>query len=427
MSRSHLTRWIRGLAAACTLTLAATATAAATPQDRTAPRPGQTAAVVDASTLPLEQLRDLGKPIPFGKYLASRGNNAPASSPIATPAVESDATDLRQECAEHAEAAKTARGWIKSRFESCQKKPYDLVLRNLQGSETLGRMWFDVWVLGFAHDGVRKVEYAVSVENIEVAPVGTEDATKWRIIQSFSHSINASKSDPNPQVTAPTTTTRDETLTGWHTTPHWTLTYASPDTGKVETGNHQRVNATVTMTLGANSPNADSSYSEVGAFHSGVRFDYAGAVAGKYKGTVFTEARVELVLSLSDDEIKESTRHIRDAQQYPERTFPSWPGKTVPGKDEPLHRLINREEQDANRDRAIDTCHDVWGNYEGTRLQCDEYPFSSTHEGANAGNDRYSARLIDGDDNEAGGRRLNSMYTANRILDGDPFYVKVTS
>ncbi|WP_436994743.1 NucA/NucB deoxyribonuclease domain-containing protein [Streptomyces sp. enrichment culture] len=181
------------------------------------------------------------------------------------------------------------------------------------------------------------------------------------------------------------------------------------------------------MTLGANSPNADSSYSEVGAFHSGVRFDYAGAVAGKYEGTVFTEARVELVLSLSDDAIKESTRHIRDAQQYPERTFPSWPGKTVPGKGEPLHRLINREEQDANRDRAIDTCHDVWGNYEGTRPQCDEYPFSSTHEGANAGNDRYSARLIDGDDNEAGGRRLNSMYTANRILDGDPFYVKVTS
>ncbi|URN14521.1 hypothetical protein LUW77_00285 [Streptomyces radiopugnans] len=36
-----------------------------------------------------------------------------------------------------------------------------------------------------------KAEYAVSVENIEVAPVGTEDATKWRIIQSFSHSINA--------------------------------------------------------------------------------------------------------------------------------------------------------------------------------------------------------------------------------------------
>ncbi|MFP8962712.1 hypothetical protein ACLIYP_19440 [Streptomyces nanhaiensis] len=192
-------------------------------------------------------------------------------------------------------------------------------------------MWFDVWVLGFARDGVRKAEYAVSVETIEVAPVGTEDATKWRIIQSFSRSINAGKSDPNPQVTAPTTTTtRDETLTGWHTTPHWTLTYTPPDTGKAETGNHQRVNATVTMTLGANSPNADSSYSEVGAFHFGVRFDYTGAVAGKYKGTVFTEARVELVLSLSDDAIKESTRHFLDAQQYPERTFPSWPGKNGP-------------------------------------------------------------------------------------------------
>ncbi|MEV8554717.1 hypothetical protein AB0L04_33510 [Streptomyces glaucescens] len=33
---------------------------------------------------------------------------------------------------------------------------------------------------------------------------------------------------------------------------------------------------------------------------------------------------------------------------------------------------------------------------------------------------RVSVRLIDGDDNETGGRRrLNDMYTINRMLDGD--------
>lgn len=78
MSRSRLTRWVRGLAAACTLTLAATATTAATPQDRTTPQPHQAISIVDASTLPPEQLRDLGRPVPFGEYLASRGNNAAA-------------------------------------------------------------------------------------------------------------------------------------------------------------------------------------------------------------------------------------------------------------------------------------------------------------------------------------------------------------
>jgi hypothetical protein len=155
-------------------------------------------AVVDASTLPPEQLRGLDKPIPFGEYLASRGHSKTSSSSTAPSAAEADQADLRQECTEHAEAARTARGWTKSRFESCQKKPYDLVLRDIRGPSTLGRMWFDVRVLGFAHDGVRKVEYAVSVEDISVQPVGTEDATKWRIIQSFSHSITPVKATPTP-------------------------------------------------------------------------------------------------------------------------------------------------------------------------------------------------------------------------------------
>nr|WSZ18826.1 NucA/NucB deoxyribonuclease domain-containing protein [Streptomyces canus] len=123
-------------------------------------------------------------------------------------------------------------------------------------------------------------------------------------------------------------------------------------------------------------------------------------------------------------EVDQSARHILDAQQFPERTFPSWPGKSVPGADEPLHRLINTDQQQANRNQATKTCNDVWGDYSGTSLQCDEYPFASTKE-RGADNLRYSARLIDGSDNEEDGRRLNSMYTANRILDGDAFYVTI--
>ncbi|WP_437022841.1 NucA/NucB deoxyribonuclease domain-containing protein [Streptomyces sp. enrichment culture] len=70
--------------------------------------------------------------------------------------------------------------------------------------------------------------------------------------------------------------------------------------------------------------------------------------------------------------------------------------------------------------------NNVWGDYSGTSLQCDEYPFASTKEGSNKGDDRYSVRLIEGTDNEEGGRRLNTMYTLNRMLDGDPFYMKIT-
>lgn len=40
---------------------------------------------------------------------------------------------------------------------------------------------------------------------------------------------------------------------------------------------------------------------------------------------------------------------------------------------------------------------------------------------------RFSVRLIDGTDNETGGRRLDQMYTLKRILDGDAFYMKITN
>ncbi|WP_331743373.1 hypothetical protein OG762_47695 (plasmid) [Streptomyces sp. NBC_01136] len=39
---------------------------------------------------------------------------------------------------------------------------------------------------------------------------------------------------------------------------------------------------------------------------------------------------------------------------------------------------------------------------------------------------RYSVRLISCTDNRAGGNRLDEMYTLNRVLDNDPFYVKIT-
>jgi hypothetical protein len=40
---------------------------------------------------------------------------------------------------------------------------------------------------------------------------------------------------------------------------------------------------------------------------------------------------------------------------------------------------------------------------------------------------RFSIRLIDGKDNRKGGERLNEMYTLNRVLNDDPFYVKITN
>ncbi|WP_343243738.1 NucA/NucB deoxyribonuclease domain-containing protein [Streptomyces sp. SID13726] len=426
-TRTTLARYARGVVTAAALTLTAALTTAAHPVPATAQPDTAAVEFVDAASVPADQLQGFNQPVPLGDYLRSHGTSTLARQTAATTA-PADEQDLRQQCASHAAQAKTTTGWIKSRFESCQKRPYDLVLRDVRGTTSVGRLWFDQWVLGFTHDGDRRVDYVASIENIRVQTVPTEDATKWRVGQHFRSSIDASTSDPDPQVTEPTTKERDELLGVWDRTPQWTLTYTSPDRGPLfDQGNQQRVYSTVTMDLTASSPTVAPYTGGVDNYHSNVRYDYAGKVAGKYKGTVFTGARVELAMSQKDPAVNESALHIYDALNRPERTFPSWPGKTVPGAKEPLHRLVDQSKIDKNRQKSIGECKKVWGDYSGSGLQCDEYPFASTQEGSTKGDNRFSVRLIDGTDNRKGGERLAEMYTLNRILDGDPFYMKITN
>ncbi|OII59588.1 hypothetical protein BJP40_13310 [Streptomyces sp. CC53] len=131
-------------------------------------------------------------------------------------------------------------------------------------------------------------------------------------------------------------------------------------------------------------------------------------------------------MSRKDPAVNESALHIYDALKRPERTFPSFLGKSVPGQTEPLHRLADTDKSDKQRANSIKECKKIRGDYAGTRLQCEEYPFARTYEGSLKGNNRFSVRLIEGTHNEAGGRMLNSMYITSRTLDGDPFHVKTT-
>ncbi|MEE1782401.1 NucA/NucB deoxyribonuclease domain-containing protein [Streptomyces sp. SP17BM10] len=259
----------------------------------------------------------------------------------------------------------------------------------------------------------------------KVVAVSGEEPKTWSINQEFSHL--------GGPVTVPSTQRRNDLLGSWNANPFWSLTYTSPDNGPLyDQGNNQIVGTTVTMSMNVTSPSAPArAWQDADAANSDVRFDYAGPVAGKYKGTVFTGARVELVMKLSDPAVRESAQHISDAQNNPERTFPSFNAKSIPGATQPLHRLIDREEQKKNRAVAIKTCEDVWGDYTKSGLECDEYPFASTYEGANRKDstgkavNRYSARLIDGTDNGKGGNMLGEVYSVNRLLDNDPFYVKI--
>ncbi|MEV6699312.1 hypothetical protein AB0M68_19390 [Streptomyces sp. NPDC051453] len=137
-----------------------------------------------------------------------------------------------------------------------------------------------------------------------------------------------------------------------------------------------------------------------------------------------------------------AAQHIKDAYASPASTKPVNTSKSIPGRsaDRPLTRLYPKARRDANRSEAVKVCKKYWGtNYAQGGKECDEFPFSTTYEGAaqaltkydpqhKAPRNNFSARPIPKADNGAGGRLMADFYRVNRILDGanDGFTIKVS-
>jgi hypothetical protein len=130
--------------------------------------------------------------------------------------------------------------------------------------------------------------------------------------------------------------------------------------------------------------------------------------------------------------------HVYDAFYRPQTTVPSVPGKLVPGNplnraSPPLTRAYDLYEPllvANNHATAVATCVQYYGDgyTQGGALDCDEYPFKSTYQGASTTSINYSARPINASDNRSGGASLGNWYTSERILatdmvDADRFWV----
>ncbi len=159
---------------------------------------------------------------------------------------------------------------------------------------------------------------------------------------------------------------------------------------------------------------------------------------------IFTD--VDAVLHYSKapgSPVKAVADHIAEAQSHPENTKPGGVGKTIPGSRASgfkLSRLVpdlgvGRDDRyEANRLIAKANCIRYWGvDYtQGGKLDCDEYPFASTYEGAaynlwNGGGTAisFSSMPLDMGENRAAGRALNVWYATDHILERDTYYVDI--
>ncbi|MFW5420951.1 hypothetical protein J0910_30490 [Nocardiopsis sp. CNT-189] len=345
---------------------------------------------------------------------------------------QSEFEELLLACENRKEAG-TEEGWLRDRFSTCKSTIIEADIYEIgsAGTKVIGKLNYSFYVLAFASPDERRLDIFTSVFGINALfndPLAY-DKERLRITQTFT----ASTSGSTP-VVQPTRTSRDDLIGEWKNSGRWQLTYTSPHNGSSGTGNRQLADLELSMDIGASHPQTNS-YSEPGLFRTRARFDSAAPSGQPKHGTVLADTPGLYTLSLDDPAVEQTALHIYDAQNRPERTFPSHLGKTVPGKKpqgqeegRPLHRMENKKKKDKNRRAAGRVCTDVWGDKgDGDLVNCDEYPFASTYEGASTGDRRsFSARLIGGDDNKEAGHILLLTYQEQRILDGDPFYVQIT-
>ncbi|PUB26275.1 deoxyribonuclease NucA/NucB [Promicromonospora sp. AC04] len=161
--------------------------------------------------------------------------------------------------------------------------------------------------------------------------------------------------------------------------------------------------------------------------------------ANESGGCIFDDVRPVHYIDMEDTAITQEAFHIFEAFTKPHLINPDPAGKIIPGNAnsrprESLSRLRPEYEPTRyrrNHDIAVATCLGVDPDYASKRMDCDEFPYRSTFQGAALGTEdpdteySYSARALNRSHNRSAGAKLGVWYSFDRILHGDRFWVQV--
>lgn len=329
-----------------------------------------------------------------------------------------------EECRSNPDKSSRPEGWIKNHFSYCQ-----LGLLSFDQFRRVGPILFPVGGfsaritnMGYTYNGLRDMDWGIRVDQID--SWGLSNIGILRVEADCAADPAGSCRTANNGVS--------KLVPDWENNELGQIFYHSPADPSDPANGEQRATGTFQIEYEFRTRfTQDRDGPE-----TSVRFDSAWYLPNK-QGSIFNRVDPYLTFSTSDDEVKQSAFHIKDAQEHPGDTYPKVAGKKIPGASakEPLHRLYHdAERRRQNReDFAVPVCKQQWPGYEELGQQCDEYPHASTYEGAArhlyepVPYGQFSVRPINGYDNENSGRRLGTWYGNDRILDGDAFFIRIVS
>ncbi|MFI1253367.1 NucA/NucB deoxyribonuclease domain-containing protein [Streptomyces netropsis] len=336
-----------------------------------------------------------------------------------------------EECAKHGNSGTKAH-WVKNHFAFCRRGGGQIVGRSRKDNTPVGTLTYIETILGHGYQGQRSVSFDQRFDSLKTTGSLNHGDTflvnQWRVGNKDGAILHKNQRHSGVmQLTGfrgeKGSKNEDPSIKSWKADKDEHLGFEEDEgvgTGKDKVHGFDFVPAT--LFIDKNSKNIVLDEPRIS-----MRFDSASYLSYK-KGSIFTDVRASITYDRKDPEVNETATHIYDAQSNPNNTYPKKPGKQIPGATttSPLHRIFyDKDKRKDNRDRAISECKKVDPDYASKGKDCDEYPFSSTNEGASTPGDNFSARALDSGDNQKAGTRLGAWFSNDRIIDGDAFYVKI--
>ncbi|TMQ99258.1 hypothetical protein ETD83_18065 [Actinomadura soli] len=357
------------------------------------------------------------------------------------------------ECQASSEAATTG-GWVKNHFAWCKKLATKFQAKSCDASSppkcvVKGEAYIYFNIIGYGrHETAdsptatdRHMNYTLTMVKID-----GEWGVMTRPDVKYTLAIKCWVNDPN-NCKAPDTNGDTRTKAGWTADKDAYSEFLSPAKPPHKDHGEQLIYADTTAI----------SYAELAGFPNddneqpmtNIRFDSAwyDSTYGK-RGSIFTKSQAWLSFNrAANSGYKEVADHLWTALNRAKETKPPFSDKQIPGGswDDPIRRLApelnatTKSNEGKNRywsKKACDTYFKGWDDLKGPDgkpiQQCDEFPFASTYDGAAKFDwdgaqykDMFSARPVHRDDNNAAGTVLRLWYHWDRMVDKDPFFIKV--
>ncbi|SCE84755.1 Deoxyribonuclease NucA/NucB [Micromonospora echinospora] len=377
--------------------------------------------------------------------LVTAAPQSPASAASSVNAATvAEGAELEKICREQGgDLPSRPQGWTPTRFEQCHIYEREINLYRADTLEYRGKIQFHYLILGYAQYAERRFEILLSLEEVKISPQLNHELGYITVDMSGCKNVT--------NINCVGETYRSHSIAEWHERPYFNpiIATSTNDTG---TAPYLTVDLTATTTITVEYRDGITNQYTESIAVTRARYDSAGQAIGSapQHGSVFRDHAPVLELDRSaGSNHRQEAIHVDDALNSTYRTFPSFLGKSPPGKvgGQPLHRHMGSR-SDLNRDEARKACIAIWGpEYSTGGLQCDEYPFAVTYEGAatstsgiTCGNDNGSApsnpnwsawhgsaRPIDGTQNGNAGSLLSAFFRTQRILNCDGFHVRVSA